>query len=266
MREILLLLLVAFVAAGIVFGIIVLVTGRDRGLEPAEPDDRYRALPGDRPLLERDLAEMRFDTTVRGYRMAEVDRAVSRVSYDLGYKHELIAALEAEVEALRAGRTEEADLLRDRRQAAREPDRGQPAPPSGDQDGAPEPAGLSAEAWGSCDDTWPTSETSDGTDRAFDPAAEYGSDDPSDTASGTRSETDDASASGTDTPSADAGTSGTDAASGAAASGAAASEAVAEEPDSTNPDRTADGPTDGTVESRGTSHTGVTGQAFAPPR
>lgn len=123
MREILLLLVVAVVAAGIVFGVAVLLTGADRGMAPAEPDDRMRRLPGDRPLTERDLAEVRFDTAARGYRMRQVDGALSRVAYDLGYKQELIAALEAEVDALRSGRTEEADLLRERRMAAREPAR-----------------------------------------------------------------------------------------------------------------------------------------------
>ncbi|HEY3502925.1 MAG TPA: DivIVA domain-containing protein [Actinocatenispora sp.] len=132
MREILLLLVVALVAAGIVFGVAVLLTGGEKGMAPAEPDDRVRRLPGDRPLSERDLAEMRFDTAPRGYRMRQVDVAVSRVAYDLGYKQELIAALEAEVDALREGRAEEADLLRDRRLAAREPGRGpEPTEPSG---------------------------------------------------------------------------------------------------------------------------------------
>jgi hypothetical protein len=50
--------------------------------------------------------------------MEQVDRAMSRISYDLGYKDELIRALEAEVAALRGGRTEEAETLRDRRLAA----------------------------------------------------------------------------------------------------------------------------------------------------
>ncbi|BCJ28238.1 DivIVA domain-containing protein [Actinocatenispora sera] len=121
MREILLLLVVALVAAAIVFGVIVAITGAARGLQPAEPDERARRLPGDRPLAERDLGTVRFDAVLRGYRMAQVDAALRRVSYDLGYKQELIAALEAEVAALRDGRTADADLLRDRRLAAAAP-------------------------------------------------------------------------------------------------------------------------------------------------
>lgn len=118
MGEILLLLVVALVAAAIVFGVAVLVTGGDRGLGAAEPDDRFRRLPGDRPLAEADAAQIRFDVTIRGYRMAQVDRVLSRIGYDLGYKQELIDALEAEVAALRDGRKDDADLLRDRRVAA----------------------------------------------------------------------------------------------------------------------------------------------------
>ncbi|GAA1330573.1 DivIVA domain-containing protein [Actinocatenispora thailandica] len=127
MREILLLLVVALVAAAIVFGVIVAITGAARGLQPAEPDERARRLPGDRPLAERDLGSVRFDAVVRGYRMAQVDAALRRVSYDLGYKQELIAALEAEVAALRDGRTADADLLRDRRLAAAAPANRHPA-------------------------------------------------------------------------------------------------------------------------------------------
>jgi DivIVA domain-containing protein len=118
MREILLLLVVALVAAAIVFGVAAIITGGDPGLQPAEPDDRFRTLPGDRPLNEEDITVVRFDTALRGYRMEQVDRAMSRIGYDLGYKAELIRALEAEVDALRAGRDEEADTLRDRRLAA----------------------------------------------------------------------------------------------------------------------------------------------------
>lgn len=147
MREILLLLVVALVAAAIVFGVAVLITGGDRGLGRAEPDDRYRRPPGDRPLTEGDLAEVRFDTTLRGYRMAQVDHTLARVGYDLGYKQELIDALEAEVAALRDGRNDEAELLRERRLAAREPEHAgasraadAPAPASDSEDAEPDGA------------------------------------------------------------------------------------------------------------------------------
>ncbi|MFG2105642.1 DivIVA domain-containing protein [Micromonospora chersina] len=112
MGEVLLLLVVALVVAAVVFGVTVLVSGRDPGLTPAEPDGRAVPLPGSRPLDESDVAEVRFDTALRGYRMAQVDAALRRAAYDIGYKSELIGVLEAENAALREGRIEEADALR----------------------------------------------------------------------------------------------------------------------------------------------------------
>jgi DivIVA domain-containing protein len=118
MGQILLLLVVALTAAAVVFGVTVLVTGSDPGLTPAEPDGRAVPLPGSRPLAETDVAEVRFDTVVRGYRMNQVDQAMRRAAYDIGYKDELIGVLEAEIDALRTGRSADADALRRARAAA----------------------------------------------------------------------------------------------------------------------------------------------------
>ncbi len=112
MAQFLLLVVVALVAGGLIFGVAALLTGSDRGLAPAEPDSSAVPLPDDRPLAEHDLAATRFGTALRGYRMDEVDAALGRVAYDLGYKQELIAVLESEIEALRAGRSDEAEALR----------------------------------------------------------------------------------------------------------------------------------------------------------
>jgi DivIVA domain-containing protein len=95
-----------------------LVTGGDAGLQPAEPDDRARPLPGDRPLVENDVTRATFDITWRGYRMAQVDQTLRRLAYDIGYKSELIQVLEAEIIALREGRGEDADTLASTRAAA----------------------------------------------------------------------------------------------------------------------------------------------------
>jgi DivIVA domain-containing protein len=75
-------------------------------------------LPNNRSLTEADLKDVRFDLTVRGYRMGQVDRVLRRTAYDLGYKDEMIAVLEAEVAALREGRQEDAELLRKARESA----------------------------------------------------------------------------------------------------------------------------------------------------
>lgn len=118
MAQLLILLVVALVVGGLIFGVVVLITGRDRGLEPAEPDSALVPLPTDRPLDEADLTTVRFDTGLRGYRMDQVDRALRRAGYDIGYKSELISVLEAEVAALRDGRLGDADTLRAARERA----------------------------------------------------------------------------------------------------------------------------------------------------
>jgi DivIVA domain-containing protein len=121
MGQVLLLLVVALTVAAVVFGVTVLVTGADPGLGEVEPDGRAVPLPGNRPLQESDLEKVRFDTALRGYRMAQVDQALRRAAYDIGYKDELIGVLQAEVAALRAGRISEADELRRAREEALAP-------------------------------------------------------------------------------------------------------------------------------------------------
>ncbi|GAB3851776.1 hypothetical protein GCM10029963_40170 [Micromonospora andamanensis] len=129
MGQLLLLLVVAVTVAAVVFGVTALVTGRDPGLAPVEADGRAVPLPGDRPLRESDVSEVRFDTALRGYRMTQVDQAMRRAAYDIGYKAELIGVLEAEVTALRDGRTADADALRQAREQAAKPAEAAASPP-----------------------------------------------------------------------------------------------------------------------------------------
>jgi DivIVA domain-containing protein len=126
MGQLFLFIVVALVVAAIVFGITVMMGGGDPGLTPVEPDGAALPLPSDRPLGEEDVARTRFDTALRGYRMAQVDQALQRAAYDIGYKGELIGVLEAEVAALRDGRVADADVLRRAREAAVAP----PPPPA----------------------------------------------------------------------------------------------------------------------------------------
>jgi DivIVA domain-containing protein len=121
MGQLLLLLVVALTVAAVVFGVTVLVGGRDPGLAPTEPDSQAVPLPGTRPLRESDVGAVRFDTGLRGYRMSQVDQAMRRAAYDIGYKSELIGVLEAEVIALREGRTDDAEVLRRAREQAAVP-------------------------------------------------------------------------------------------------------------------------------------------------
>jgi DivIVA domain-containing protein len=133
MGQLLLFIVVALVVAAIVFGVTVMVGGGDSGLTPVEPDGKAVPLPGDRPLAEDDILATKFDTALRGYRMSQVDQALQRAAYDIGYKGELIGVLEAEVTALREGRVEDADTLRRAREAAI-------APPPAEEPAADTPA------------------------------------------------------------------------------------------------------------------------------
>jgi DivIVA domain-containing protein len=117
----LLVLVVVLVVAALVFGVVSLLTGDDPGLATVDADSRALPLANDRALAETDLKAVRFDVELRGYRMAQVDRVLRRVAYDVGYKDEMIAVLEAEVIALRDGRSEDAELLRKAREAAASP-------------------------------------------------------------------------------------------------------------------------------------------------
>jgi DivIVA domain-containing protein len=122
MATLLLVLVVVLVIAGLVYGVVSLLSGEDPGLAPVDPDGYARPLPHDRSLHEPDLKAVRFDVAMRGYRMAQVDRVLRRTAYDLGYKDEMIAVLEAEVAALRDGRLDDAELLRKARQDATTPE------------------------------------------------------------------------------------------------------------------------------------------------
>jgi len=121
MSTVLLVLVVVLVVAGLVYGVVSLLTGDDPGLAPVDPDGVARPLPNNRSLSESDLKTVRFDVELRGYRMSQVDRVLRRTAYDVGYKDEMIAVLEAEVAALREGRMEDAELLRKAREGSTPP-------------------------------------------------------------------------------------------------------------------------------------------------
>ena len=146
MGQVLLFLVVALVVAAIIFGVTVMIGGGDSGLTPTEPDGRALPLPGDRPLGEEDVVGTRFDTAFRGYRMAQVDQALQRAAYDIGYKGELISVLEAEVTALREGRLADADTLRRAREAAIAPPAAPAAPPAADVPPPDRPADVLQDA------------------------------------------------------------------------------------------------------------------------
>ena len=147
MAQFLLLVVIALVVAAIVFGVAALILGMDPGLTAVVPEGESRGFPDDRPLREQDFANVRFDVVLRGYRMSQVDAALSRAAYDIGYKQELIETLEAEAQALWEGRTADAEALRAARQAAAQGPAGT-ATPSPAGLGAAEPSGAGPSAAG----------------------------------------------------------------------------------------------------------------------
>ncbi len=80
-------LAVLFVAA-------VLATREGPELADAPRDAPDLALPVG-PLSADDVAEVRFDLALRGYRMSEVDEVLDRLAAELRARDERIAALEA---------------------------------------------------------------------------------------------------------------------------------------------------------------------------
>lgn len=116
--EFALVALAVLTAGGLAFAIVALTTGDDPGLTSAAGDDKATQLPADRPLEESDVVDARFDTGLRGYRTTQVDTALARLAYDVGFKDELVRVLAAEVAALRAGREAEADRLAQLRRQA----------------------------------------------------------------------------------------------------------------------------------------------------
>ncbi|MGH8794087.1 MAG: DivIVA domain-containing protein [Stackebrandtia sp.] len=154
--------LAVVLAGGLAFAIVVLVTGDDPGLSPQSGDGVPVELPGDRPLSESDVANTRFDTGLRGYRTTQVDAALARLAYDVGFKDELIKVLASEVAALRDGRLADADVLEEVRrralgEAAPKPEPEpepelEPEPPEDSDDARPAP------------EKQPVSESSDGAD------------------------------------------------------------------------------------------------------
>lgn len=79
--------------AAVLFAATVLATRDQPLLSDAPPDTADLALPQG-PLRADDVAAARFSTTVRGYRMSEVDVVLERLAEALRERDERIAALE----------------------------------------------------------------------------------------------------------------------------------------------------------------------------
>ncbi|MFG2312553.1 DivIVA domain-containing protein [Streptomyces sp. NPDC048566] len=76
--------------------------GESTPLPDAEPERLHDPLPYDRPVHQGDVDALRFPVAVRGYRMADVDDALGRLSAELGERDARIADLEAALAGARA--------------------------------------------------------------------------------------------------------------------------------------------------------------------
>ena len=77
----------------VLFAAAVLSTRSGPVLADAPPDAVHPTLPPG-PLQPEDVAAVRFDMALRGYRMSEVDEVLQRLAADLRARDERIAALE----------------------------------------------------------------------------------------------------------------------------------------------------------------------------
>ncbi|MEW2162453.1 DivIVA domain-containing protein [Streptomyces sp. NPDC007084] len=76
--------------------------GESTPLPDAEPERLHDPLPYDRPVHRGDVDALRFPVTVRGYRMADVDDALGRLSAEIGERDARIADLESALAGARA--------------------------------------------------------------------------------------------------------------------------------------------------------------------
>ncbi|MEV7081394.1 DivIVA domain-containing protein [Streptomyces sp. NPDC093516] len=93
------------VALAVVVGAVTLavVGGGDNGPLPEAAPERLRdPLPPDRPVSRADVEDLRFPLAARGYRMADVDDALSRLGAELAERDARIADLESALAGARA--------------------------------------------------------------------------------------------------------------------------------------------------------------------
>ncbi len=75
--------------------------GEDGPLPEAAPDALTHPLPGHRRVVAGDVEALRFPIVVRGYRMAEVDRALNRLGAEIAERDGRIARLESALAGIR---------------------------------------------------------------------------------------------------------------------------------------------------------------------
>jgi DivIVA domain-containing protein len=92
--------------AVVVAAVTLAVVGGGEGdgpLPEAAPERLHDSLPLDRPLSRADVESLRFPLTARGYRMADVDDALSRLGAELAERDARIADLESALAGAQTG-------------------------------------------------------------------------------------------------------------------------------------------------------------------
>ncbi len=82
------------VVTALLVGVVLLALGWGDGLTDEELDDVIVDLPEDRPLLASDVEGVRLPLALRGYRMADVDLVLDRLSAELATRDAQIRQLE----------------------------------------------------------------------------------------------------------------------------------------------------------------------------
>ncbi|MCX4447023.1 hypothetical protein [Streptomyces sp. NBC_01789] len=105
-------LLLAMVVVVAAVTLAVVGGGRSAVLQDVAPEQLTDPLPVSRPLGRADVDALRLPVAPRGYRMADVDDALSRLGAELAERDARIAELEAALAGAQATRPGRPDLLK----------------------------------------------------------------------------------------------------------------------------------------------------------
>ncbi|NED15742.1 hypothetical protein [Streptomyces sp. SID9124] len=106
-------LLLAMVVVVAAVTLAVVGGGRSAVLQDVAPEVLADPLPASRPVGRADVDALRLPVGPRGYRMPEVDDALSRLGAELAERDARIAELEAALAGAQAARTGRPDLLKE---------------------------------------------------------------------------------------------------------------------------------------------------------
>ena len=100
MTTALIYLVVMLLVAAVVFLLAAVVFGRGEELAPLPPGSSPTRLPAE-DITGEDLAEVRFQLVLRGYKMSEVDWVIRRLGAEIDELRARVSELEAEHESSR---------------------------------------------------------------------------------------------------------------------------------------------------------------------